>query len=158
MSQVTKDRSATVLNIPQSVKPTQVRHRKHSPLVADQPLLSLQRFVQYIEHPLDLIEVSLLGTRKLLMVELREPSTLSKIWALTTHLEVDPLADVKSLRRGCVCKGRRTVVGLYEILDDGAGLPKSDASVGVFYGGDSAVRVDGFKRFFFEVTEVCVKN
>jgi hypothetical protein len=52
-------------------------------------------------------------------------------------------------------KGCGSVVGLYEVFDDGARLPQSDASVRVFDGWDSAVGVDGFERLFFEICKVC---
>lgn len=124
-----------------SVQSLHNKEQRHLPLVTNQPLLSLQRFVQDVEHPFHLIEVSLLGTGKLLMVELGEPGSLAKVWTLSTHLEVQPLADVEPVdysqyqssrlsgetsepfRGGCVCEGRGFIIGLHKVFDDSARLP-----------------------------------
>lgn len=53
-----------------------------------------------------------------------------------------PLLLVVLLWRLGVAEGVALVVGVDEVVDDGAGLPESDSSVGIFNGWHSAVDVD----------------
>ncbi len=65
----------------------------------DEVLFSLQEPIQDCKHMLDLIFVPVSGTRNLFRVKFFEPSSLPKIWSLTTHLEIELLLDLVSLWR-----------------------------------------------------------
>lgn len=76
--------------------------------------------VDNLQHTLDLVQVSCLSGRNLLSMKLLEPSGLTKVWALTGHLEMKPLLHKELVRRGGVSKGVGLVVGFLEVFDDGS--------------------------------------
>lgn len=75
-------------------------------------------------------------------MELVEPDGLAEVRALAGHLEVDELLDVPVLVGGGALEEALLVVGLDDVLDDGARLPERQVGVGVNDGGETTVGVD----------------
>ena len=59
------------------------------------------------------------------------PCGLSKVWALSWGLEVRPLDQLVFLREGRIRKFMVFVIGVDQVLDNRAGLPKGEPRVGV---------------------------
>lgn len=74
------------------------------------------------EDAADLVPVAVLGRGKFLGVVVREPGLLTKVGALTGGLEVKPLVLGVLLLATGVVELVLSVVGLGEVLEDGAGL------------------------------------
>jgi hypothetical protein len=70
----------------------------------------------------NLVRVALLGRGQLLLVEHGEPRLLAEVGALARGLEVQPLVLGVLLGAAGVVELVLLVVGLGEVLDDGAGL------------------------------------
>ena len=69
-----------------------------------------------------------------------EPRSLAVVRTLARDLECQPLVLVVLLWARAVGDLVILVVGVDEVLDDGSRFPEADASVGVFDGGDTALR------------------
>jgi hypothetical protein len=82
------------------------------------------------------------STLNALGVEADEPHGLAKVEALAADLEEQPLLEEKLFGGVGQRQEVSCVVGLDEVLDDGARLPPRDAGVGVGHGGHAAVGVD----------------
>lgn len=63
-----------------------------------------------------------------------EPDGLAEVRALARNLEMKPLLKIIFLRLGFVGDLLRGVVFVNQVLDNGAGFPDGDSSVGVFNG------------------------
>lgn len=61
-----------------------------------------------------------------------EPDGLAEVRALARHLEMKPLLKMILLGLGLVGDLLRGVVFFNQVLDNGAGFPDGDSSVGVF--------------------------
>lgn len=115
---------------------------QNSQLPADEELLALEQPVEDGDDAQNLLLVALNGRGHLLRVELVEPDGLAEVRALAGHLEVDELLDVPVLVGGGALEEALLVVGLDDVLDDGARLPERQVGVGVDDGGEAAVGVD----------------
>lgn len=121
-----------------------IAHEPWSVTVAIFLFLLSQMLVQDARHPIDFFGVAFNGTGHLFRVIFLEPGQLSIVWALSRFLEVEPLFRVIRLW----CSGSKTqlvfrVVALDQILDNGTGLPQSDAGIGVVDGWYAKVGVSG---------------
>lgn len=110
-------------------------------------LLPLQMTLEDGSDAVDLLDVAFnSGGDRLGMVPL-EPDGLAKVGALAGGLEVEPLAGVVEVGSA---RGEAElvllVVGLGQVLEDGAGLPQGEVGVGVVDGGQAAVGVDVFDK------------
>lgn len=70
-----------------------------------------------------------------------EPDGLAKVRALARHLEMKPLLLLILLRLGLVGNLPLGIVFLNQVLDNGAGLPQGDSSVGIFNGWNTEKKV-----------------
>lgn len=112
-------------------------------LLTNEVSLALEDVVQNTPHTLNLLEVALLGARNVLGVELVEKDALAVVRTLAGHLELEVLLKVPLLGVGGNVELVLLVVGLDEVLSDGAGLPQDDVVVvGVLDGGQTAVGVN----------------
>ena len=113
-----------------------------------------------LQHPrdaLNLAVIPLLGRLDLLGVVLGEPYRLAVVRALSAGLEEQPLlGEVRVVGSRCKRKLAGGVVGLGEVLEDGAGLPQREVSVGVVDGGHAAVGVDGEEGGLLQLGELRV--
>lgn len=75
-------------------------------------------------------------------MEVGEPHSLTEVGALAGGLEEQPLLQEVLFGEGGVGELVGLVVGVDEVLDDGAGFPQRDVCVWVLDGGDAAVGVD----------------
>lgn len=112
-------------------------------LLANEVSLALEDVVQNTPDTLNLFEVALLGTGNILGVEFVEEDTLAVVRTLAGHLELEVLLEVPLLGVGGDVDLVLLVVGLHEVLGDGARLPQDDVVVvGVLDGGQTTVGVD----------------
>lgn len=112
-------------------------------LLANEVSLALEDVVQNTPDTLNLLEVALLGAGNILGVELLEEDGLAVVRTLAGHLEVEVLLKVPLLGAGGDVELVLLVVGLDEVLGDGARLPQDNVVVvGVLDGGQTAVGVD----------------
>lgn len=128
-------------------------------LVPKKVRLILQNHLQDLNNPMNLILIPLLRTGNILRVEQVEPSSLTKVWPLTTHLEVKVLLQMPLVSRGSNVELVLLVVRLDEVLEDGAGLPDGKIiGVVVDDGRKATVRVDLEEEVILGVgvDDVCV--
>ena len=100
--------------------------------------------IQNSAYALDFIDVSFFGRRNGFTMVIAEPHRLAKVGSLSRGLKVQPLV-------GCViihhvrCWVRNfvfLVVRVDQVGDNGSRLPKSNASVRIMNGGDSAIGIN----------------
>lgn len=92
-------------------------------LIPNEPLLPLKCQIQHADDSLDFLIVPLNRTRDPLRMRKIEPIPLSKIGALSTHLEEQVLALKVFFWLGSIANLVLRIVFLSEVLDDGARFP-----------------------------------
>lgn len=70
-----------------------------------------------------------------------EPGGLAKVRTLARHLEMKPLLQLILLSLGLVGNLPPGVVFVNQVLDNGAGFPQGDSSVGIFNGWNTKTKV-----------------
>lgn len=80
-------------------------------------------------------------------------AALAEIGALSAHLEMQVLRAQVALVASCVGEAVVAVIFLNEVLANSARLPDGQGGVGVFDGGDAAVRVDVDERRFLDLVK-----
>jgi len=70
---------------------------------------------------------------------------------LSGHLELHPAFRLVLLRARGVAQAVILVIGIKEVIDDGAGLPQLEARLGIFNRWHAAVGVDGLEGIFLQV-------
>ena len=100
-------------------------------LIPNQPLLVLECQVQHANDPLDLLVISLNGTRNLLRMPKSKPISLSKIRTLSAHLEEQVLALKVFLWLGSIAYFVLSIVLLRQVLDDSTRFPECEVGIWV---------------------------
>jgi hypothetical protein len=117
-------------------------------------LLHRQVIIEYTSDAADLLDVALARAGKLLVVVHNKPHSLPVVRALAGGLEVEPLTSVVELSRACgEAQLVVLVVGLRQILQNGARLPQREVCVRVLERRQPAVDVDGKVVRLLDVVE-----